>query len=308
MRNLVLRYSNFFLSVKKVFFLSVFSAPVFLGLIIGAAGTEGLLAGRHDQNAERGGEQDKESFAQKAGSQFRAVQCRGKYRGHLQGVCTNNRDAIFWSFTVKLVKTDTAGCILKQIDVADHHGDLCFHKGNLYVAVNLGKFNQPAGQADSWVYSYGAETLGPLDRFKVPQLVHGAGGIAYHDGRFLVVGGLPENINENYLYEYDESFTFQKRHVLPSGHTHLGIQTAAFANGQWWFGCYGSPRYLLKADPSFKLLGKYKFDCALGVVGLPEGGFLIGRGSKKKSLKWYMGSVVVAVVDPNAGLVVRPAR
>lgn len=37
-------------------------------------------------------------------------------------------------------------------------------------------------------------------------------------------------------------FQFVKKHVLASGHTHLGIQTAAFADGHWWFGCYGRPK------------------------------------------------------------------
>ena len=75
-----------------------------------------------------------------------------------------------------------------------------------------------------------------------PKLVHGAGGIAYHDGKFIVVGGLPDEVDENYLYEYDASFKFLRRHVLASGHTQLGIQTVAWADGSWWFGCYGTPK------------------------------------------------------------------
>jgi hypothetical protein len=53
---------------------------------------------------------------------------------------------------------------------------------------------------------------------------------------------------ENYAYEYDGDFKFVKRHVLDSGFTLVGIQTAAFANDHWWFGCYGEPKILLKAD------------------------------------------------------------
>lgn len=54
---------------------------------------------------------------------------------------------------------------------------------------------------------------------------------AQRQGRFLVVGGLPEGVNENYVYEYDRNFKFVKKQALASGHTHLGIQTAAFADG-----------------------------------------------------------------------------
>jgi hypothetical protein len=136
--------------------------------------------------------------------------------------------------------------------VGDHHGDLCHHDGKVYVAVNFGPFNQPEGAADSWVYVYDAESLEELARHPVPDVVHGAGGIAYHDGRFLVVGGLPEGVEENYAYEYDEPFRFRRRHVVPSSSTLKGIQTATFADDHWWFGCYGEPRVLLKADQDFE--------------------------------------------------------
>jgi hypothetical protein len=86
------------------------------------------------------------------------VTCEGTYPKHLQGVCVDG-EFIYWCFTTELVKTDRSGKRLKQIPVADHHGDLCLHSGRLYVAVNLGKFNDPHGNADSWVYEYNAETL-----------------------------------------------------------------------------------------------------------------------------------------------------
>ena len=108
----------------------------------------------------------------------------------------------------------------------------------------------------------------------------GAGGIAVHDGKFLVVGGLPDAVNENYAYEYDPKFQFVKKHVLASGHTNLGIQTAAFGDGQWWFGCYGKaksatapamPATLLTADAALKEVKRFEFDGSLGIVPLAGG-------------------------------------
>lgn len=32
-------------------------------------------------------------------AEFHAVPCEGTYPHHLQGICTNERDAIYWSFT-----------------------------------------------------------------------------------------------------------------------------------------------------------------------------------------------------------------
>ena len=90
---------------------------------------------------------------------FGNVKYEGDYKYHLQGVCTNERDAVFWSFTTDLVKTDRRGRVQKKVAVANHHGDLCFSDGKLYITVNLDRFNNPNSNADSWVCVYKADTL-----------------------------------------------------------------------------------------------------------------------------------------------------
>gem|GEM_PF-2038143 len=205
------------------------------------------------------------------------LQCEGDYRHHLQGVGIGGKGNIFWSFTTTLVKTDAGGSRLKQIEVPSHHGDLCVTSNRVYVAVNLGPFNHPEGKADSWVYVYDLE-LNILGKHQTPQVIYGAGGMDHRDGRFYVIGGLPASHDKNYVYEYDGKFAFVKRHDIPSGQTHLGIQTAAFIGNQWWFGCYGTPRVMLKTDAEFNLLGKYEFDCAYGIAARPDGGMLVATG------------------------------
>ena len=237
---------------------------------------------------------------------FHNVTCEGMYSKHLQGICTDDQEGIFWCFTDVLVKTDREGRVVKKVPVTSHHGDLCYYEGRVYVAVNLGKFSNPEGKAaDSWVYVYRAADLAELARHKLPEVVYGAGGIACHEGRFIVIGGLPKGVDENYAYQYDKEFKFIKRHAIKSGYTSLGIQTATYCRGHWWFGCYGNPPVLLKTDESFKLVGKHNFYCALGLVGLPEGRFLVGRDQYHNG-KGHIGNVLVADADAQKGLVIRP--
>lgn len=233
---------------------------------------------------------------------FGAVKCEGDYQHHLQGVCTDNTAAIFWSFTTELVKTDRQGRVLKKITVANHHGDLCFHDGKIYVAVNLGRFNDPQGNADSWVYTYDASTLDLVAKHETQEVFHGAGGIGTMNSQFYLVGGLPDGVEENYVYEYDADFQFAKRHIIKSRWTHLGIQTATFHDGAWWFGCYGSPAILLKTDADFKLIGRHEFNCSLGIIGVGSDQLMFARGPRNSAGR-HLGSLHLARPDADSGLV-----
>ncbi len=230
------------------------------------------------------------------------AQCEGKYPHHLQGICIDGLGNIFWSFTTELVKTNASGKILTKIPVGNHHGDLCFQSGKVFVAVNFGDFNNPQGKADSWVYVYDAEKLLLIAKHQTPEVTYGAGGIATHNEKFVVVGGLPKGIKENYLYEYDEHFKFVKKHVLKSGYTLMGIQTATFADNQWWFGCYGTK--LLKADATFNFIAKYDLDCSLGIERVTDKLLLVGRGAKDEK-KMHTGQVLLADPNEKQGFVIR---
>ncbi|MCB1063732.1 MAG: hypothetical protein KDN20_12520 [Verrucomicrobiae bacterium] len=233
------------------------------------------------------------------------VACEGDYQHHLQGVCHDEKGALFWSFTTELVRTDAQGKVEKKIPVENHHGDLCFHEGKIYVAVNLGRFNDPKGNADSWVYVYDSGSLSFVSKHSVPEVFHGAGGMDVRDGHFFVVGGLPDGVKENYVYEYDEAFRFLKKHVIASGWTQLGIQTAAWHDGAWWFGCYGTPKILLKTDASFRLLGRYEFDASLGVAGVAKDLLLVAKGPRTEAGR-CRGTLHLAKSDEKAGLILLP--
>ena len=234
------------------------------------------------------------------------IECEGDYEFHLQGVARDDAGDLYWSFTTEIVKTNPSGQIIAKAVAPYHQGDLCYEDDRIYVAVNLGEFNEPAGKADSWVYVFEAETLEFVERYAVPEVVHGAGGMDFKDGRFLVVGGLPAGTIENYIYEYTPEFEFVQRHVIASGWTSMGIQTAAWHDGQWWFGCYGDGRTLLTTDASFRLTGRFLFDCSLGIVGVSEGRLLIADGPKTPEGR-CRGRVRLVQPDPLKGLVAAEA-
>ena len=227
------------------------------------------------------------------------VDCEGTYPGHLQGICLDEQGNIYWSFTTWLVKTDPQGKLIHKVPVANHHGDLCYDEGKVYVAVNLGKFNDPQGNADSWVYVYKTANLKETARHEVQQVKFGAGGVAVHDNRFLVVGGLPGDREENDIHEFDQDFNYVKQHSLDSGQTYLGIQGATYSEDAWWFACYG--QQLLTAKTDLEMLGRYTFECGLGIVGLGESQFYIARGKCQKEIG-CTGHLLLAVPDEENGL------
>ena len=229
------------------------------------------------------------------------IVCEGQYRHHLQGITGNQKDTLYWSFTTTLVKTDLDGKVLAQVDGPYHLGDLCLAGDRVYVAWS-NKFNQPG--ADSKVYIYDADDLTLLDIKPVPEVTYGAGGMEHRDGRFYIIGGLPRDYEENYVYEYDADFNHIETHVIPSGHTNLGIQTVCFHDDHWWFGCYTVERKkgLLKTDTEFNLVGIYDVSPAIGLVGWGEGRFLVALHFGEK---WHAKAVPM-VADEERGLVPAP--
>jgi hypothetical protein len=65
------------------------------------------------------------------------VACPGAYPGHLQGIARDDDGNLYWSFTTYLVKTDASGVERAKVAVPTHYGDLTWHAGNVYVAVNF---------------------------------------------------------------------------------------------------------------------------------------------------------------------------
>jgi hypothetical protein len=220
------------------------------------------------------------------------IVCEGEYKGHLQGVSSDKKGNIFWSFTDVIVKTDFTGKISSRIELPSHQGDLTWLDGKVYVAVNHGKFNEEPGLADSWIYVLNDKDLKLIEKVKAPELVHGCGGMAWGDGKFIVVGGLPKTGHtQNYLYEYNRDLKFVAGHILESGYTKKGIQSAEFMDGKWWFGTYDKDISTLVVDREYNLLERHQPDCSLAVVDMGQGTMLFGRWNKEAGKGWLVKAV-----------------
>ncbi|MBQ9431785.1 MAG: hypothetical protein IJU44_09570 [Kiritimatiellae bacterium] len=235
-----------------------------------------------------------------------AIVCEGSYpMGHLQGTATDG-EAIYWPFTGRIVKTDLKGRVLASTDQPPHQGDLCVVGDTLYVAVNRGEFNKETG-AVSEVWSYATKDLSLKNQWKVPELVHGAGGITYRDGLFYVVGGLPPTHKQNYVYVYTPDFHFVKRHVLDTGYTVLGIQTASYERGNFIFGCYYSKEYptaTLVCPPDLSSFKVMSTPTDVGLIDL-NGKMFIARTERLPDSKAWCG-FLLSVKDSDPLSAIQP--
>lgn len=228
------------------------------------------------------------------------VVCEGEYGGHLQGVASNRTDAIFWTFTTTLVKTDLQGRLRAKAGTLLHLGDPAWHDGKVYVPA-CSAWDRPTD--DSKVYVYDAADLKIIARIPLPDIQYGAGGIAYYAGHFFIVGGAPPESRENFVYEYDGEFHPVKTHIIPSGKTSLGVQNIGHFDGGFWLGCYGN--ILIKLDDSCKMTGQYKADTGYGLEAWEGTDVLVGGTESRdegKSKRWR-GRVRLGHTDPGGGVV-----
>jgi hypothetical protein len=77
----------------------------------------------------------------------------------------------------------------------------------------------------------------------------------------------------------------------------------AQADGAWWFGCYGKPAVLLRADEELQFTGKWEFNASVGIAPISGGRFLIAQNTPVKG-KGHTAQVFIAKPDEKAGMVI----
>ena len=198
-------------------------------------------------------------------------QCQKTYPQHLQGFdCDAN--FIYWSFSDMLVKTDWQGKEIKAVKVPYHHGDMCLKDNRIYVAVNFGRFNDPAGNAKNFIYVYDANDLKKVAEYKVDEVKYGAGAITPTENGFMVAGGLPPdpaNYPANLLYEYDKDFKFIGC-IKVAPWTLSGVQVIYKAPGGWLLA--GHRNRVIVCDNNFKFLSDEGYNATHGIMRHPVTG------------------------------------
>lgn len=194
--------------------------------------------------------------------------CEGVYPHHLQGFAADD-EAIYWSFTSVLMKSDLTGKKILEVNVPSHHGDCCVVDGKLYVATHL---NWPQKERTSWVYVYNCQDLRFVKRFSMSEVDDaGVDGITFHDGFFYVcIGKEPDDKTPyNQVFKMTQDFELVEKIQVP-GETIYGIQACSWANGFFWLGTYGKTG-TIQCDTHWNVVACHKIDMSVGVCEFSPG-------------------------------------
>jgi len=193
-----------------------------------------------------------------------------KYAGHLQGLsCDEN--AIYWSFTDRILKTDWNGKEIAEVPIDSHSGDCCLVNGKLYFSVLLRDRKKVAQKGgNSWIYVMSTD-LKLLKTIPVPEAKN-PDGITWLDGTFYIASDVVGHDlhSSNPIICYDENFKFKKRYILKTGaDTRYGVQTMTTYKDQLLISNYSSkPTFLISKDCN--VLKQFTIDGSTGIHPVPE--------------------------------------
>lgn len=220
------------------------------------------------------------------------IKCEGSWSGHLQGVTFDGKDKLYWVFNRHLVQTGVNGKLLnatmlkREGGKADHGGSPCYANGFIYVPYCGSGFNKELNGNPSYnfVQVYDEKDLSLVKSYAVPEVVYGAGAIAFASGNFFITGGRPAGMPGNTVYEYSPEFKLLKKHHLEFN-SDRGIQSMTFDGKNFWFGCYSvRSGAAYRTGRDFKVNGYYNFSGAYGMVPLNDRKiFLAAPDNSRKS-------------------------
>jgi len=174
---------------------------------------------------------------------------------HVQGFTTDGK-YMYWSFTDSLVKTTMSGTVLIQVPTAtrwEHLGGLDYHNGRIYAACMSRNPN------NSSIHVYDAGSLAVVNIFQLKNMISDMDNqVDNNNGAGCITVGIDPETNEEVLMvgcgirngskfpgqiimQYDFEGNYQKKYIVPTGCTCLGIQNIDRDpdTGCYWMTGYG---------------------------------------------------------------------
>lgn len=227
---------------------------------------------------------------------------------HMQGF-SKSENHMYWSFTNSLVKTSLNSTVICQKRITGVHlGDIDYHDGKVYASY-LG-LPLPGHEWGDWesfgIYVFDAENLELIEKLELDECMkmkkvartendtlgfRGIDGVAIapapEDGvnrLYIACATWPnEKYRNNLILRFDMEGNFEKRYLVPTGNTMLGIQNLDYdaENREFWFTTYSaSEPYQTKetlfcvplSDPT-KVSRSYRFSTPCGIECLGKAGF-----------------------------------
>ena len=205
------------------------------------------------------------------------IRCQGEYEGHVQGIATDGK-SLYWSFTGMVVRTDLGGKVLAKCDLPMHGGDPCFAEGRLYVPAGSRFSQEPKKKykPENFVLVF-TPALKRVNTIPLANYKYGAGGMAYRNGHFFIVGGRPGGKGGNTIHEYDGNFKLLRSHEI-NFNSASGIQTINFTpEGRCLIGCYGVGNFATELDGKWRVARRPRPGTAVGAIPLGNELCLVAR-------------------------------
>lgn len=191
------------------------------------------------------------------------VTCEGVYPQHLQDLYRDADGSLYWSFTNRLIKTDSKGNFLCGIAVPGHHGGLTIRDGLLYVAVcYITDWSKGADYSEIFVYR--PENLEFVKKYPFPD-AKGIDGIEKTPDGFAIAPDTDDpDAEENWVYEYTPEFKLIAKHAIHTGPTYTGVQSIKATENGYLLACYDYRLALVARE--FKLIKLYEYDASCGFL------------------------------------------
>jgi hypothetical protein len=220
---------------------------------------------------------------------------------HMQGFTTDG-EAVYWSFTDSLVKTNLSSTVLGQVPVKTGHlGDITYYNGRIYGTVMGNNLRgKPWGEwTGFYVNVYDSGSLSLIDVLRLDDCyfmyeertdgfrgIDGITVLPLEDGETHLMIACSTWSEERYdrqiILEYTLDGRLVDKHFVKTGNTMFGIQNLSrdSETGEYWFSTYGAEidfqrrMTLYRVSADFELLGEYDFFTAYGFEPLGGGRFL----------------------------------